>query len=397
MTPAGLSLFVWGFARVFLSVMAALFSSIRPPSAIEKQIAIWPPATEIGSWLYRVWLAPWVRWDVVWYVTILTSGYKANDGSTSFHPLYTLLSAPLYLLGFDPLLSLMLTGSIASLGLFWVFYKLASIDLSPERSRLALLLLATFPISFILFTPYTESTFLFFTVLALYQLRKRRWLLAALATMLASLARQQGIFLILPMLWYIWEDYRTSPVGLLKAWRVWLALISAPFGLVVWAIYRLGYLHEGTLDLNNLQGFIYSALLSPSSKEVIPDQAMIWPWQALTNAIVKISNTLQVQGIFNLTIGMGFVLLFALAWKYMTTADRLYSLGVTLVSFSLSVGSTSTYVYMSLPRHLLPAVPVFIGLASALKKPWQQWAVISVQFSVEIFALMIFVFHTWIP
>ena len=255
-TTKNLALYAWGFLRVFSSAIAVLFSQLRPPTSIEQQIAIWPPIAEIGLWLNRLFLAPWLRWDAVWYVIILTTGYQAKNGSTSFHPLYIWLSKPFYLLGLDPLLSLMLTSSIASLGLFWMFYKLASIDLSPERSRIALLLLVTFPISFILFAPYTESTFLFFTVVALYQLRKRRWLWVALAAMLASLARQQGIFLILPMLWYVWEDYKTSPIELLKAWRVWLALASAPMGLVIWTIYPLGYLHEGTLDVRNLQGFI---------------------------------------------------------------------------------------------------------------------------------------------
>jgi hypothetical protein len=396
-TTAGLALYAWGFLRMFLSAVATLFSQLHPPTSIEQQIALWPPAAEIGRWLNRVFLAPWLRWDAVWYVTILTSGYQAENGSTSFHPLYIWLSKPFYLFGLDPVLSLLLTSSIASLSLFWMFYKLASIDLSPERSRMALLLLATFPISFILFAPYTESTFIFFTVLALYELRKRRWLWVALAAMLASLARQQGIFLILPMLWYVWEDYKTSLVELLKAWRVWFALISAPMGLIIWAIYRLGYLHEGTLEVHNLQGFIYSALLSPSAKKIIPDQVLMWPWEALMNAIVKIADTRQIQGMINLSLGLGFVLLFALAWKHMNPADRIYSLGVTLVSFSLSIGSTSTYVYMSLPRHLLPAVPVFIGLASSLKKSWQQRAVIGVQFSLQVFVLMLYVFQTWIP
>lgn len=81
----------------------------------------------------------------------------------------------------------------------------------------------------------------------------------------------------------------------------------------------------------------------------------------------------------------------------MNPADRIYSLTITLVSFSLSIGSTSTYVYMSLPRHLLPAIPVFIGLASSLRKTWQQRAVIGIQFSVQVFALMLYVFQTWIP
>ena len=123
----------------------------------------------------------------------------------------------------------------------------------------------------------------------------------------------------------------------------------------------------------------------------------MWPWDALTNAVVKIANTMQIQGMINLSLGLGFVLLLALAWKYMNPPDRVYSLTVTLVSFSLSIGSTSTYVYMSLPRHLLPAVPVFIGLASSLKRTWQQRVVIGVQFSVQVFALMLYVFQIWIP
>jgi hypothetical protein len=46
---------------------------------------------------------------------------------------------------------------------------------------------------------------------------------------------------------------------------------------------------------------------------------------------------------------------------------------------------------------LLAAVPVFIGLTSSLKKTWQQRAVIGVQFCMQVFALMLYVFQTWIP
>ena len=391
-------LYAWGLMRVFLSLLAAAFSQVIKTRLIEQQIAIWPPVAAIGTWLNRVFLSPWLRWDAIWYVGILTSGYRADDGTTSFHPLYLLLSKFFYLLGFDPVLSLILTSSIASLGLFWIFYKLACIDLRPDKCRLSLVLLITFPISFTLFAPYTESTFLFFTVMALYQLRKRHWGLVALATILAALTRQQGVFLILPMLWYIWDDYKTTPLALFKAWRIWLALASAPAGLLLWAVYRLGFLREGILELQSLQDFIYSALLSPSAKKIVFDQTLTWPWIALSDAIEKIEQTMQVQGIVNLSIGFGFVFLFIVAWKYMNIADRIYCLTIVLISFSLSVGPNSTYdVYMSLPRHLFSAIPVFLGLASALKKNWHQRIVIGVQISAQVFLLMLYVFDIWIP
>jgi small neutral amino acid transporter SnatA (MarC family) len=72
----------------------------------------------------------------------------------------------------------------------------------------------------------------------------------------------------------------------------------------------------------------------------------------------------------------------------------LYCLAIILVSFSVF---TSMYAYISLPRHLLPAMPVFIGLAAGLKKPWQRKTLIAVQIVGAIFLLILFVFAQLIP
>lgn len=386
---------LWLLLRLATSVFAAWVSSIRPITALEKQIAIWPPSADIGLWLNRVFLAPWLRWDGVWYVQLLTVGYVAGDGSTSFHPLDIWLSQPLYALGFNPLFSLLVTSSLACLGLFWIFYKLACFDLSPSQSRLALVLMATFPVSIILFAPYTESLFLFFATWALYQMRQRHWFLAALATCLASLTRQQGVFLMFPMLWYAWEDSGKSLKGLAGAWRGWLAACSAPLGLVIWAVYRIYYLHEGTLDITNLQGFIYSALLSPSAKEIIDTQEMTWPWTAFMIALPKLLHGPEIGDIMTLGLGVGFVILFAIAWKYLSPAYRIYTLVIVLVSFCMSTGPYR--IYLSLARHVFIAVPVFIGLAAALKQRWQQILLIGVQVLLGIFMLVLYVAKVWIP
>src|SRR5258706_1349223 len=386
---------IWLFLRLFTSLNALFFSAIRPITSIEEEVAVWPASAEVSLWLNRVFLAPWLRWDAVWYVHLLTTGYAAGDGSTSFHPLYIWLSTPLYLLGAEPLFSLLISSSLASLGFFWIFYKLACLDLPPEKSQLALILLATFPISIILFAPYTESLFLFFATLALYQMRKRRGFLAAMAMCLASLTRQQGVLLMFPMLWYAWEDSGKSFGGVFKAWRGWLAACTAPIGLFLWTIYRVYYLHEGILDMQNWQSFVYSVLLSPSAKIIFPDQALIWPWDALAIAISKLTHTPDIGDVMTLVLGVGFVILFVLAWKYMNPADRIYTLVITLVSFSMSTGPIR--IYLSLPLHLFIAVPVFIGLAGAFKQRWQLEGLIGTQVLIQIFMLFLYVTKSWIP
>ena len=68
-----------------------------------------------------------------------------------------------------------------------------------------------------------------------------------------------------------------------------------------------------------------------------------------------------------LTFGTGFLLILALAWRYMRPSYRIYALAITLLAFSYHTGPL--YPYMGLPRHLLLAFPVFIGLGARLRHP----------------------------
>ena len=385
---------VWLFLRCLTSLAAAGFSSLDPVTTIEKNLVVWPPAQDFPAWLNRVFVAPWVRWDANWFKKILTIGYTAGNGTTSFHPLYPLLSWPLYRLGLDPTLSLLITSTVAALAFFAVFYLLAALEVGPDTARTALLLLAAFPIAFILFAPYSESLFLLWTALALYSMRTGRWELAAIFSFLAALTRQQGIFLALPMAWWAWEASEKNLHGIKKAWRAWLTTLAAPGGLVAFSVYRIGYLHEGSFNFYNPQGLIYSFLLSPSANAVIPGQAIRWPWEAFALVISRAIHRPEINVIFNLILGIGFLFAFIIAWKYLNIPDRLYSLAIILISLS---ATTIDLAYVSLPRHLFLAIPVFIGLAAALRKPWQKLLLISLQIPVMLFLLLICVFVQWIP
>ena len=386
---------LWLGLRLYTSLGAALFSAVRPITPVELNTPIWPPTADLGLWLNRLLLAPWLRWDAVWFRAILVDGMIAGNGSTTFHPMYDMLSAPLYWLGLDPLFSLMITSTLAALAYFWIFYQFARLDLQGEQSRVALILMATWPVALILFAPYREGVFLCFSVLALYEIRRRNWLVAALAACAASLTRQQGVLLVLPMLWAAWEDAGQSVRGLLKAWRGWAASLSAPAGLLLWTAYRIGYLHEGALDTSSLQGFIYSALLTNSAKATVPDQAIMWPWDAFAAVLPRLLHGPDLEDVMSVGLGIAFVALLALAWRHMRPDDRLYSLALTLVSFSLFTGVGR--VYIALPRHLMLAAPVFVGLAAALQKRWQRHALVGVQILLQVFMLFLYVTKAWIP
>jgi hypothetical protein len=312
------------FLRLLTSLAAAAFSSLKPITDMEKQIPVWPPAQNLLAWLDRILVAPWQRYDAVWFEQILVRGYIAGDGSTSFHPMYIWLSSPLYRLGVEASTSLLITSSLATLVFLGIFYRLARLDLEPESAWSALLLMATFPVAFILFAPYTESLFLVWATAALYSMHRQSWGLAALFSFLATLTRQQGIFLALPLVWGVWEASRKSAPEGRTAWWAWLAPLAAPAGLAAWSFYRISYLHEGKLDFSNIQGMIYSALLSPSADKVIAGQAFRWPWEAFMVAVSKAIHIPELNVFVNLALGIGFLIAFIVAWRYLNIGDRLF-------------------------------------------------------------------------
>ena len=384
----------WLFLRCLTSLVAAAFSPLYPMTSIEKNMALWPPAHNIlclaqphfcgalgalgcalvradpGARLCRL---GWHHFFPAAVSLVELAALPAWPGPNLESSDHQQPGSPDPVRGFPPA---GLPGS------------------PPATAWTALLLLATFPIAFILFAPYSESLFLVWVALALYAMRGKRWGLVAIFSFLAALTRQQGIFLALPMAWWAWEASGKSLRGIKPAWRAWLTALAAPAGLAAWGIYRIGYLHEGSLDFSNPQGLIYSALLSPSASLVVKGQAFRWPWQAFAMAISKAIHTPEINVFVNLTLGIGFVVAFGVAWKYLNIPERLYSLAIILVSFSVTTGD---YAYISLPRHLMLALPVFIGLAAALKKPWQRKTLIAFQIVGAMFLLVLYVFIQLIP
>lgn len=162
-------------------------------------------------------LANWQRWDALWYQHIAESGYRPDDGSTAFFPLYPYLARSLSpALGGSVLVAEIVVSSAAYFGGLWLLWKLVRLEVLRLRGWpygggadgahgvllvpiLTVLLIALAPAGFFLLAPYTESLFLLLTVGSFWLMRTGHLWMAGLVGLMASLTRVQGVSLALPL------------------------------------------------------------------------------------------------------------------------------------------------------------------------------------------------------
>jgi hypothetical protein len=219
--------------------------------------------------------------------------------------------------------------------------------------------------------------------------------MAESAAGLTALTKLQGLFLLLPLAWEIWsssgKDWRKS-VG---QWKDWLSLGLLPAGYLIWLIYRWLLLSDLDLSTASLNSPIYSFLISPSADQVVEVQAFLRPWQTLWIALRQVFSSPDLNLVASLVFGAYFLVLLVLAWKHLLAGYRIYSVVITLVSFSYYTGPI--HPYMGLLRHLLLAFPVFVGLSVYLRHPWQRLAVTAFNQVGYLFLVWLYVVHAWVP
>ncbi len=371
--------------RLAAGLLVAWVGALRPFTLAEALIPLWPPRAPWSLWLARVWLAPWQRWDVGYYLRILTQGYNLSDGTAQFHPLYPLLAWPLARLGFDPLLALLLVAT----GAAWLALVLLTLWWEPfPLSRMApALLLAPFALFWLL--PYTEPLFLVWATLTFLALRHERWGWAGLCAALATLTRQQGIVLLLPMAWDLWQRRRAL------RWWAWSSLLGAPMAWLGWIVYRAWALGDWQPQVTSLQGAIYSILISPAAHQVVPEQGFLWPWEALRRAWLHFIRQPDLDMGINFALTGLLLLLLALAWKRLTVGEKLYSLAI--VGLSLAYTTGPVHPYMGLPRHVFLAFPLLRGVEVLTRRRWLRLLWAGLGLLSLVFMAMAYALHAWVP
>jgi hypothetical protein len=353
--------------RVLLSAWAALVLAATPAAEQPRFNAATGITIQQGT------LAePWQREDALWYEKIATQGYRPDDNTTVFLPLFPLLmrAASLFTFG-DVALAGLLVSMLAAVAALALLYRLALLDWNERVALRGVLYLALFPTSFFLLSAFTESLFLALTLGAFWFARKRQWLLVALLTALASLTKVQGALLCLPLLFEYWTSVRGFPSGKgftsgksreRERWTPWtprqwyhaaLITLSGPLAALGFFAY-VRYVVGDAMSWSERQSLIWGHVTT-------------WPGETLAVAVGKVFSEGQPAiNNFDLLVLALFGVLTVMSFRLRPS----YGVQALTVLVPTLLHVQANFPLMSISRYVLVAFPCFLALAVwADKKP----------------------------
>lgn len=379
--------------RVAYALVALPISAAFPREPLEQQVPALPGAAPLGAWLARVLVFPWMRYDANLYAAIVDHGYTVAENTANFHPLYPLLAALIApLLGGNSPLALLLVSSLATIALCVVLARYVARFAGAELADRTMLLLLLLPPGFVLLAPYTESMFLALAVGALYAMRAEHWWLAGLLAGLATLTRQQGVALALPLVWGAWVAARA---GRARKWDV-AAVGLVPLAYGGFVLYRALTLGDaavwqqasGPLDL------MHKLLVSRAG--IVAGQRIAWPWELLIDEVRLIATTQpNYHLLINLLLGWALAALALISLPRMHLMERLYVLAIVGLALCYYIGDIDPY--MALPRHIMLAFPLYTALAERQGGGRRFWLVALPGAALNLLLLGLYVYRGWIP
>src|ERR671928_1115840 len=172
-------------------------------------------------------VAPFARWDSVWYLAIANDGYPADDPRrAAFFPLYPLLVRAVAAVVRERIVA----GVVVSLACFAValvlLHRLTALELGRAAADEAVWALALFPAAVFFSAVYSEALYLMLSVGCLYAARTGRWAWAGTLGALGAATRSAGVLLVVPLavMWLARTDGRARR-RLRDA--AWIALVPA--------------------------------------------------------------------------------------------------------------------------------------------------------------------------
>jgi hypothetical protein len=243
----------------------------------------------------------------------------------------------------------MLVSRVAFLGALITLYYLARLDLDADAAQRAVLYLAIFPFSFFYSRVYSESLFLFLTLLGFYFFRTRRWELGGLGGALAALTRVNGILSAVALAGVAMSERHRSIGHRIRAMLA-LGIIAGAFSLFCAYAYRIS---------GSPLGWLYAI----QSWQYEPGGAPWVPLIALARQLLRRPYeflTLEPNGPYDLLNGLTagvFVLSIPFVWRRFGAA---YALQVLL---NLWLPLSSGHL-VGLGRYCAVLFPFFLWLGS---------------------------------
>ncbi len=383
------SLELWLLAGMAMTAFGALV--VRPPSWLVRRTLL-AAALLVGAWRVALWIVAWaalhtseqlfplaqhivsstdsrvqasvtfmqvvstawLHWDSRLYLSIVTLGYQhppEEHANMAFLPLYPLLiRALLPLTGGDAVLAGMIVAHCALIAAVLLFANVVARDFGAQVAYRAVATLLCFPTSFFLGAVYAESVALALLALALWGLRRQRWMLAGIAGFFLSLTRLPGV-LIAPVLALAIVEHagwRLPPLT-----RAYLAPVLPALGIGLFMAYQW-------------QQF-GSPLIFLQTQRDIWDQQLSPPWVQLFMMIDTIATgSTHWSGhwptrAFQLAVWLSFAGLAAVALRRLPLAYSLTAVMMLLPAYLTNVSH-------SLPRYVLLALPAFLMMALLIER-----------------------------
>lgn len=306
------------------------------------------------------------RWDSFAYLGVATHGYRLKQDNPCanivFFPLYPFLLhsvAPLtrgnYIFAGWILSTLFLFGAVC------VFYNLLQEfhpSLDPETPIFYLLI---FPTAFFLNAVYTESLFLFLSLLTFYYALKGRFGVAGVFGFLAALTRVTGVLLFVPVVWEYCKRHGIR--GMLKP--SFLPVFFIPLGTISFFLYHYVAFGDAFLFLKVESAWGRTFLFNRNHFSLFSPPAVV-------NFFLDI-----------IFVGCALVsayLVFKRAW----VSYGLYILATLAVALS-------TGTLISVGRYILVLFPIYIALATVKSRHFEK---VYTAASLLLFALHIILFVT---
>jgi hypothetical protein len=322
------------------------------------------------------WILMWVRWDGIWYTQIAQHGYWTQ--ALAFFPLYPLLIAVghfVFRLGYDA--SAVVVANVSLLLFVFTLYHLVRETFDDTLARRAVWLVLIFPSAFFLSAAYTESLFLWLSTATFLALKRRRFVAAGIFGMLATLTRNEGLFLALAFFVVYYRDFGWR-------WR-WQILGVLPIGLGLAAFMTYQWIDFGT-PLAFMQAQAYWG------------RHITWPVLGFFWAVRTIWNGSPLQpnavlSMIDLLAAISAGLLWIYGLKHRLPWDWLvYWAVLWLVDVSAPVASGESPL-LSMSRLVLVIFPMFVTLAMlAERESWRRF----LGFVLPMLQVVFFVtFATW--
>lgn len=379
----GFATLAWAFllSRLFFIEVASVAYIYLPHAWVESPPGQLPPS---GNMLYHIFEGLWVHWDGLWYLSISTLGYHNRPTASAFFPLY-----PMAMKLFGGGVVAGMTVSLASflVGL-WFFSRLVSIDLGPRVAWFSVLALAFFPTAFYFNAVYSEGLFFMLAAGSLYFLRRQRYWIAGPLGALATLTSTYGALLVFPFLWIIW---RYEGFHLKKFTHVlWM-----PLGIVAYMVYLVPQFGDP---------LIFEAVQStwgrhPQFFGLTLYQAVVAAYRALPlmtphSLFATGTPSLNPSNVFNLLFAIFAIIIAILSVRRIPLYLWLYMAAALLIPLSYPAAGTPL---MSMPRLLIEAFPVFIGIGSIMARiRWTRAVYFIVALPVGMILTALFATAHWV-